>query len=226
MSHTILHPSEAPPAAAPVPYPLAKRVFDRTVAALLTFALSPVLLFALLMLALDMLLVRDDRGRWFYRERRITRGREFSVIKFRVLKESVLAEVAATEGAYARIYEKDEENLTRAGRIIKRVYADELPQLFNVLRGDISLVGPRPWPVSMVREQIAKGLDYRMHITAGWTGPAQVRKDSQAKSKATDLDLEYVELCRTLPGRQLVAHDLRVLWQSLRTVARARGLKY
>ena len=146
------------------------------------------------------------------------------MLKFRVLSESVLAEVAATEGAYARIYEADEGNLTRAGRIIKRIYADELPQLFNVLRGDISLVGPRPWPLSMVREQVAKGLDYRMHVIAGWTGPAQVRKDSQAKSAATDLDLEYIGLCRTLSGPQLVGHDLRMLWQSMRTVpARARA---
>ena len=61
---------------------------------------------------------------------------------------------------------------------------------------------------------------------AGWTGPAQVRKDSKAKSKATALDLEYVELCRTLSGPQLVGHDLKVFRQSLRTVLRARGLRY
>jgi lipopolysaccharide/colanic/teichoic acid biosynthesis glycosyltransferase len=110
--------------------------------------------------------------------------------------------------------------------VIKRIYADELPQIFNVLRGDISLVGPRPWPVTMVEAQVAKGLDYRLHVMAGWTGPAQVRKDSKAKSRATDLDLEYVALCRTLPGRRLVRHDLKVIRQSLRTVLRARGLRY
>lgn len=230
MSHTIPRPSEPAPAVAvataDVPYPLAKQVFDLTTAALLTFVLSPLLLLAFATLALDMLLVRRDRGRWFYRERRISDGREFGVLKFRVLREDVLAKIAQKQGAYARKYEADHDNLTRAGALIKRIYADELPQLFNVLRGDISLVGPRPWPVSMVEEQIAKGFDYRMHVKAGWTGPAQVRKDTGAKSAATDLDLEYLELCRTLSGRELVRHDLRVLSQSLKTVARGRGLKY
>ena len=74
----------------------------------------------------------------------------------------------------------------------------------------------------MVETQVAKGLDYRLHVIAGWTGPAQVRKDSKAKSKATELDLEYVELCRTLTGPQLVGHDLKVIRQSLRTSARPR----
>jgi lipopolysaccharide/colanic/teichoic acid biosynthesis glycosyltransferase len=229
MSRTIPHPSEAIAAAAPVaevPYPLAKRVFDRMVAALLLVVLSPLLLLALAVLAVDMVFAPRDRGRWLYRERRISRGREFEVLKFRVLREDVLAEIASRDDAYARLYEADHANLTGAGRIVKRIYADELPQIVNVLRGDISLVGPRPWPVTMVENQVAKGFDYRLHVMAGWTGPAQVRKDSKAKSKATELDLEYVELCRTLTGPQLVRHDLKVIRQSLRTVLRARGLRY
>jgi lipopolysaccharide/colanic/teichoic acid biosynthesis glycosyltransferase len=229
MSRTIPHPSEAIAAVAPaaeVPYPLAKRIFDRMVAALLLVVLSPLLLLALAVLAVDMVFAPRDRGRWLYRECRISRGREFEVLKFRVLREDVLAEIASHDDAYARLYEADHANLTGAGRIVKRIYADELPQIVNVLRGDISLVGPRPWPVTMVEAQVAKGFDYRLHVMAGWTGPAQVRKDSKAKSKATELDLEYVELCRTLTGPQLVRHDLKVIRQSLRTVLRARGLRY
>jgi lipopolysaccharide/colanic/teichoic acid biosynthesis glycosyltransferase len=225
MSHTIQQPFEAVGTAA-VPYPLTKQVFDRLVSASLIMVLSPLLLAGIGILAVDMTFVRRDRGRWLYRERRISRGRVFEVLKFRVLREDVLAEVVATPGAYARVYEADERNLTATGKIIKRIYADELPQLFNVVRGDISLVGPRPWPVSMVEEQVAKGLDYRLHVVAGWTGPAQVRKDSGARSRATALDLEYVELCRTLSGPRLVAHDLKVLRHTIRTVLRGRGLRF
>src|SRR6058998_2430909 len=133
-----------------VPYRLAKRLFDRTVAVVLLALLSPLLLAALVVIGLDMLLVPRDRGSWLYRERRISRGREFDVLKFRVLREDVLAEIVTKQDAYARLYEADHANLTGAGRVVKRIYADELPQLFNVLRGDISLVGPRPWPVTMV----------------------------------------------------------------------------
>jgi lipopolysaccharide/colanic/teichoic acid biosynthesis glycosyltransferase len=186
---------------------------------------APLFLLALLMLAIDKLLVARDRGRWLYREKRISRGRQFDVLKFRVLREDVLRKVA-DQREYARLYERDEANLTRAGRILKRIYADELPQLLNVLRGDISLVGPRPWPLAMVEQQVEGGHAYRLRVNAGWTGPAQVRKDSSAKKRATELDLEYVELCRTLSGGQLLRHDLAVLGQSLRTVLRGRGLRY
>jgi lipopolysaccharide/colanic/teichoic acid biosynthesis glycosyltransferase len=213
-------------AAEQIPYPLTKRVFDRVVAALLLFALSPLLLVAFLLIGLDMLFVPRDRGSWFYRERRVTRGREFDVLKFRVLRRDVLAELAERPGTYARLYERETENLTWAGAIIKRIYADELPQLFGVLRGKMSLVGPRPWPVSMVEKQVADGFDYRLRVTAGWTGPAQVRKDSGAKSQSTRLDLEYVELCRTLGGFRLLRHDLAILRRSIATMARGRGLKF
>ena len=206
--------------------PYAKRIFDRGVVAILLLLLSPLLLLGLAAMALDMLVVPRDRGSWLYRERRISRGREFDVLKLRVLRKDVLGELAARDDAYARLYERDHGNLTVAGRILKRLYLDELPQLLNVLRGDISLVGPRPWPVPMVERQVSEGHDYRLHAIAGWTGPAQVRKDSEAKAQATALDLEYVELCRTLSGPRLLQHDLRVLGQSLRTVLRGRGLRY
>src|SRR5213593_1408762 len=83
MSHTIQHPSEAVAAAVRadgVPYPLAKRAVDRTVAAFFVVLLSPLLLLALAVLAADMAFVLRDRGRWLYREQRISRGREFEVL--------------------------------------------------------------------------------------------------------------------------------------------------
>ena len=79
--------------------------------------------------------------------------------------------------SHARMHEADEANLTWAGRrLLKPRYLDELPQIWNVFRGDMSLVGPRPWPPSMVASQVAKGYTYRNEFVAGWTGPAQVEK--------------------------------------------------
>jgi lipopolysaccharide/colanic/teichoic acid biosynthesis glycosyltransferase len=209
-----------------VPYPLAKQVFDRVVAAILVFAAAPLLLVAVVLMGLDMLFVRRDRGPWFYRERRISRGHEFDVLKFRVLRTSALADLAGNPGSYARQYEQDTANLTWAGSVIKRIYADELPQLLSVLSGQLSLVGPRPWPVSMVEKQVADGYDYRLRITAGWTGPAQVRKDLGKKGESTRLDLQYVDLCRTLRGLKLVRYDIGVLRQSIATMLRGRGLQF
>src|SRR5438105_6114837 len=142
-------------------------------------------------MAIDMLLVPRDRGPFLYRERRISRGREFGLLKFRTLRVEVLAALPAD--GYVRLAEADTGNLTRAGRLLKRWYLDELPQLVNILRGDLSLVGPRPWPVAMVREQVAEGHDYRNFVQAGWTGPAQVTKGMPDPVGYAALDLAYVE---------------------------------
>jgi lipopolysaccharide/colanic/teichoic acid biosynthesis glycosyltransferase len=209
-----------------VPYRLTKRVLDRAIAGLLIVVLLPVFAFAFAVLALDKLLVPRDRGSWFYRERRISQGRQFGLLKFRVLQEQALEHLRGSEGAYARLYEREEENLTRAGRVLKRMYLDELPQLFNVLRGDMSLVGPRPWPVAMVERQVAEGITYRNQVMAGWTGPAQVSKDSPKRKQATEFDLQYIEACRTLSPGRLLRYDLGLLASSVTTMLRARGLKY
>src|SRR5262245_55840687 len=87
MSRTIPLPSET---TSEVPYPLSKRLFDRAVAVALIVLLSPLLVLSLVVIGLDMLLVPRDRGRLLYRERRISRGKEFDVLKFRVLRENVL----------------------------------------------------------------------------------------------------------------------------------------
>jgi lipopolysaccharide/colanic/teichoic acid biosynthesis glycosyltransferase len=185
----------------------------------LLVALAPVGAFVLGALAVDMLRCPRDRGRFLYRERRVSRGRSFDLLKFRTLREDVLVEAAG----HVRPHESDVRNLTWAGRcILKPMYLDELPQLWNVLRGEMSLVGPRPWPEELVERQLARGLDYRLRVAAGWTGPAQV-----AKGRARDyegLDLAYVELLETRPGWQVVRHDLSVLRQTVGTMLRGEGL--
>jgi lipopolysaccharide/colanic/teichoic acid biosynthesis glycosyltransferase len=202
----------------------AKRLLDLFCPALLLLLLAPVLFVVVSALALDMLLVRRDRGSFLYREPRISRGRVFSLLKFRTLRTDVLAELR-TQGSHARLYEADAGNLTWAGRhVLKPWYLDELPQLVNVMRGDLSLVGPRPWPPEMVERQVAEGLTYRNEVRAGLTGPAQVTKGSGLRF--ADLDLRYVEKLRSLRGFSLIRYDLRILRATVRVIVRGEGLSY
>jgi lipopolysaccharide/colanic/teichoic acid biosynthesis glycosyltransferase len=172
----------------------------------------------------DMLLVPRDRGPVLYRERRISREREFDLLKLRTVRADVLGRLGADE--YVRLPEADPSNLTRAGRLLKRWYLDELPQLVNIVRGDISLVGPRPWPVAMVREQVAEGLDYRNHVQAGWTGPAQVTKGTYEPVSYAELDLAYVERCRTMSSARLVRYDIGILLRTAGVILRGQGLRF
>jgi lipopolysaccharide/colanic/teichoic acid biosynthesis glycosyltransferase len=205
-------------------YPVSKQILDKTVSAALLTLLSPVILVVLVAMAIDMLLSPRDRGSFLYRERRISRGRTFDLLKFRTLQQDVLGTLRDA-GSHARLYEADPANLTWAGRrILKPWYLDELPQFLNVLRGDISLVGPRPWPRQMVDKQVAEGHDYRNHIVAGLTGPAQVTKGTGRRF--SDLDLEYLERCRSLGAWGVVRYDLEILARTVRVIARGEGLNY
>jgi lipopolysaccharide/colanic/teichoic acid biosynthesis glycosyltransferase len=205
-----------------LPYPLEKRILDRAGGAVLALVASPLFAAAATAIALDHARHPSARGRWFVRERRISRGREFELLKFRVLREDVMAEVAA-QGGNARVWEGDAANLTRSGVMLKRWYLDELPQLWNIVRGDLSLVGPRPWPRRMVDEQIARGHDYRLRVMAGWTGPAQASKGA-ADADFQASDLTYVDATHRLSGAQLVRLDLGVLRETLGTMLRGEGL--
>ena len=130
----------------PVAYPALKSATDNAVAAMLIVLLAPVFFVVFAAFALDMVLVLKDRGGWLYRERRISGGREFDLLKFRVLRSEALADMRRKQ-RHARLWEADPRNLTWTGRhLLKRWYLDELPQLVNVLWGQMSLVGPRPGP--------------------------------------------------------------------------------
>lgn len=191
--------------------PLPKRLLDVVVSAPLLLLLSP--LFLLVFVAY--------RGRMFYREPRVSNGRTFGLLKFRTLRRDVLARAAG----HARLLEADPANLTWLGRrLLKPWYLDEVPQLWNVLRGDMSLVGPRPWPPHLVAEQRAEGVTYRDEVPAGLTGLAQLTKGSD--QRYTDFDLAYIGRCRTLGSWALVRYDLEILARTFGVIARGQGLSY
>jgi lipopolysaccharide/colanic/teichoic acid biosynthesis glycosyltransferase len=207
-------------------YPTPKLILDKALSAALLVLLSPVFGFLVATMGLDMLVRSRDRGSWLYRERRISRGREFDLLKFRTLQRAVLEQIDPAD-SHARMHEADEANLTWAGRrLLKPRYLDELPQIWNVFRGDMSLVGPRPWPPPMVANQVAKGFTYRNEFVAGWTGPAQVEKGVTESSGYAQLDVAYVALCRRAGAWELLRNDVGLLWRTVVVMAKGEGLRF
>jgi lipopolysaccharide/colanic/teichoic acid biosynthesis glycosyltransferase len=154
----IMHPAYSPSS------PLSKRLLDITVSAGLAVATAP--LMAMCALAVKL----EDRGPIFYRQRRFgEEGREFDMIKFRTLRPD--ADQLLAEG------KTEEEVLTRAGRVLRKGHLNELPQILQVLRGEMSLVGPRPEPPELVRmlSGVVPHYDRRGLVKPGLTGWAQVR---------------------------------------------------
>ncbi|MCZ4606761.1 sugar transferase [Streptomyces sp. Lzd4kr] len=192
-----------------------KVVVDRVGAAFL------LLLFAPLMTLVGLLVVADSRGGVFYRQRRVGKGgREFTILKFRTMvvgAHKARAELAdRNEGAGLLFKLRRDPRVTRVGAVLRRYSLDELPQLFNVLTGSMSLVGPRP---PLPEESAAYGPDIRRRLLVkpGLTGLWQISGRSDLPwEEAVRLDLRYVE-------DWSLALDTVILWKTLRAVLYGQG---
>lgn len=169
-----------------------KRMFDLAFTVPVIFMLAPMLLLVALAVKLD------SRGPVFFKQKRVGRGNElFDVYKFRSMR------VDASDPAGDRSAARDDDRITRVGRVIRRTSIDELPQLLNVLFGSMSLVGPRPHALgSLAGEKLFWEVDerywHRHALKPGITGLAQVRGFRGATLRRDDLtrrlqaDLEYI----------------------------------
>ncbi|MEU1850883.1 sugar transferase [Streptomyces sp. NPDC019990] len=192
-----------------------KGVVDRVGA---TFLL---LLFAPLMVLVGLLVAADSRGGVFYRQRRVGKdGREFTIWKFRTMAvgahEARGALADRNEGAGLLFKLRRDPRVTRVGAVLRRYSIDELPQLFNVLTGSMSLVGPRP---PLPEESAAYGPDIRRRLLVkpGLTGLWQISGRSDLSwEEAIRLDLRYVE-------DWSLALDTVILWKTLRAVLSGQG---
>lgn len=144
-----------------------------------------------IMAAVALCIKLDDGGSVFYKQRRLTEGgREFFVYKFRSMKED------AEKDGVARLAGENDDRITRVGHVIRAIRFDEIPQLINILRGDMSIVGPRPERPEIAKEyeQEIPEFSYRLKAKAGLTGYAQVygKYNTTAYDKLK-LDLMYIQ---------------------------------
>jgi lipopolysaccharide/colanic/teichoic acid biosynthesis glycosyltransferase len=183
-----------------------KRAFDITLTLLALVVLSPVLV------AIGLLVKLTSRGPVFYVQERIGKdGVPFPFIKFRTMV------VGAERQGAGVLCLKDDPRVTKIGRFLRRYSLDELPQLVNVLRGDMSLIGPRPG----LAYQVQKYTPFqrrRLTVLPGISGWAQVNgRNAIAWDERIARDVEYVE-------RLSFAMDVRILLRTLRAVLAADNL--
>ncbi|HKN52796.1 MAG TPA: sugar transferase [Amycolatopsis sp.] len=192
-----------------------KEIVDRCGSAFLLTMLSPLLLVIALGIKLN------DRGPVIYRQRRVGRdGATFTMFKFRTMvtnadeiRQTLEAE---NEGAGPLFKMKRDPRITRVGGLLRRYSLDELPQLFNVVSGRMSLVGPRP-PLPEETAQYAPDARRRLLVKPGLTGLWQVSGRSDLTwAESIRLDLRYVE-------DWSLALDLVILWKTARAVLGGQG---
>ena len=198
----------------------AKYAMDRLLAALLVLLLSPLFLAAILALLVERLFDRDAAGPLFWSEIRISDGRPFRLFKFRTLKRSVLEQIGVGETSWH--YQRDFANHTRAGHLLTLYYVDELPQLFSILMGHMSFVGPRPKPPREYEIELARGQVALRYLRGGMTGPHQLTKGRAGQFRFKSE--EYLNRCQEAGPFDLVWGDLVMLSKTLGLVRRGEGL--
>ncbi|BCW11834.1 polyprenyl glycosylphosphotransferase [Arthrobacter sp. NtRootA4] len=194
---------------------VAKRLFDIFVAALAILLAMP------LMLALAILVKVDSKGPVLFKQDRVgMEGRPFQMLKFRSMvidAEARLAELQdRNEGEGLLFKIKNDPRITRVGGVLRKFSLDELPQLFNILRGSMSLVGPRP-PLPSEVEAYEHDVRRRLLVKPGLTGLWQVSGRSNLSwQDSVRLDLYYVE-------NWSLAGDLVIILRTVRAVFRSTG---
>jgi len=210
---------------APVDMPIIKRLFDITGSLLIFLLLSPLIIFILVLFYLEELFFSSSRGPLFYTETRISKGLPFKVYKFRIFKTTASANYFQTHGfVQTKALEQDNKNLTFTGRLLKQIYMDELPQLYNILKGDMTLVGPRPSNEVVTWEDGQVGKFQRYLFTCGLTGPFQAQKDSPHQPVQSEVDMEYILYCKNNPGWKIILKDIGIICKTVFTVIRAKGI--
>ena len=183
---------------------VAKRAMDILISAIVLLILSP------LMLLIAAAIKLEDGGPIFFRQKRLTRhGREFDILKFRSMV------VDAEKYAGAVLATDNDPRITRVGRIIRPFRLDELPQLINILKGDMSIVGPRP-ERKVIADEYCKDIPefaYRLKVRGGLTGYAQIygKYNTSAYDKLR-LDLMYIENYSLLLDIKLMILTIRILF--------------
>lgn len=183
-------------------YPFLKRLSDIVISMTAILLLSPIMIITALSIKLY------DRGPVFYKQTRLTKdGRRFEIIKFRSMKMDA-------EKNGAQLSTVHDDRITPVGKIIRKLRIDELPQLFNILKNDMAVVGPRPErpEIAAQYEQDIPEFHLRLQVKAGLTGYAQV----YGKYNTTPLDKLKLDLIYI--AQRSVLFDLRILFYTIKII--------
>jgi lipopolysaccharide/colanic/teichoic acid biosynthesis glycosyltransferase len=201
-----------------------KLVFDKTIALLALAAVSPILCAVVGVHLVISVFFPEQRGSLLINYKAISKGRIFRKYKFRVIKQAFIDKEAALRGDWnAHAAEWIPESRTYLGVVLKKFYLDELPQLFSILLGYMSLVGPRPLATHHYERDLAQGNVYRKLVRAGLFGPSQALKGTRSFGSPKS-EYEYLDKYINSSPLGLLRYDLTVIARCLRVVFQAKGL--
>lgn len=182
---------------------IVKRLMDLVISVIALVIASPIMLICALAIKLE------DHGKVFYKQKRLTKyGRVFEVYKFRTMKEENSIHKSVTE---------NDDRITKVGKILRKYRIDELPQMLNILKGDMTVVGPRPEMLENVEKYTSElpEFSYRLRMKAGLTGLAQIsgKYNTSPKDKLV-MDLMYIENYSIWQDFKLIFQTITVFFKA------------
>lgn len=201
----------------------AKRVTDTILSSIALLVTLPISIPALFCIFLTHLCSGYPFAPLFYHETRMSQGKPFELYKFNIFKQKVIdAARSKNEFIHTKRFEKN-GGITWIGWLLKQIYMDELPQFYNVLRGDMSIVGPRPVNLEVYDALLARGSNAKCKVPAGITGYFQSYKDSYGM-RSEDLDQAYATYLATHAWWCVVFFDIQIMLRTIKVILRAKGI--
>ncbi len=203
---------------------LPKLVFDKIIGLGLFLASLPVLLAIKVAYLIEGLIDAECRGPMFFSYNAISQGRVIPKYKIRLIKMKYIDPEGARRGDWhAYSAEWTPESRTRTGHFVKKFYLDEIPQFFSILKGDISVVGPRPLAVHHYERDRAQGNVTRFLLKGGLLGLGHVMKGTPEMGNPV-YEYEYADQYLRLGALALLWLDIKIIGRGLKVVFKGKGL--
>jgi lipopolysaccharide/colanic/teichoic acid biosynthesis glycosyltransferase len=201
-----------------------KAVFDKVVAAILLMAAAPILLLVKIAYVIEGWLIPDNKGPMFFSYNAVSAGKVFPKYKIRLIKMKYVDREGAKRGDWhAYSAEWTTESRTHVGRLVKKFYLDELPQFYNILRGDMSVVGPRPLAVHHYERDRQQGNVTRFLVKGGLLGLGHIMKGTPEMGNPV-YEYEYIDKYLSLSAIGLLWLDLVIIGRGIRVIFQGKGL--
>lgn len=208
----------------PLPERLPKLIFDKLVAGLLLLAAAPFLLLLKIAYVFEGWLIPENKGPMFFSYNAVSAGKVFPKYKIRLIKEKYIDQEGAKRGDWiAFSAEWTPDSRTYVGQFAKKFYLDELPQFYSVLRGDMSIVGPRPLAVVHYERDLAQGNVTRFLIKGGLLGLGHINKGTPEMGNPV-YEYDYIDQYRRLTPLQLLWLDLTIIARGVKVILQGKGL--
>lgn len=207
----------------PVKIGFFKNAFDKIIAAIILIFCTPIIILLFVVNFLEGILIPENRGPLFFYYNGISQGKPFKKYKLRIIKLSYIdLELRKIGDWHAYKNEWMPEARTNLGAFAKKFYLDEIPQFFSVLKGDMSIVGPRPLAVHHYQRDLEQGNITRKLLRGGLLGLGHINKGT-AEMGNPIYEYEYLDYCVNKTAWQIFKLDIKIIFKGIILIFKGGG---